>query len=230
MIFFRLLTLAFILIIGQSCMLTGKMDRIVSEHYATKSLKIPTTAHNIIVHSDSLPWINGYCKSRYNRFFTVPLIIYTYSDEMIQCKINPRIFASVIVNELNALIAQENNPDKLNGKTIEIWINDIPATISHRYTNHFVFFQLVVNSLTLSFTKNEMFNKKGDIRVRYLIRDNSMNVLKQGTLTENVLYQYDFKSTGQRRKYFVQNYLHSFDRELETSSKKIAQSIINEIN
>lgn len=230
----RLYRLVLILLgtaIIQSCMLSGKMTKIVSEHYVKKGSF--TQADNtdwLIVNSNNLQRVQGYCKTRYNRFFTIPLIVYTYSDEKMECHVNPRIYVNSLIKEINTLTQSEINSAKIKGKQIELTVNSLPSKFNHHYNNHFIALDFLFRSMTLSFTKNELYTKGSGIEINYIIRvKETLEVIKTGTLNSFVAADYYQKNYGQRRKFFVQDYLYSFDNKLENACRQIAQDLINQL-
>jgi hypothetical protein len=96
-------------------MLTSKMDKIVSKHYAgAKAITSLDNRNAIAFNMDSLPKINGFCKSRYNAFYSIPIVIYVETREEIKCEINSKYYAYSTINELNNLLDRETNQLKLN--------------------------------------------------------------------------------------------------------------------
>ncbi|MGZ3898843.1 MAG: hypothetical protein ACXVO9_11605 [Bacteroidia bacterium] len=206
------------------------MTRIISEHYAKARTSKPEDTNWLTVKTDSLPHINGFCKVRYQSFFTVPLLVYTYSEERMECKINPKIYVNEIVTELTKKLREPVNENKISGKIIELSVNYVPTTFYHRYNSHYVALQVIFSNVYFSVTNNELNNKASSIRVSYVIRDAaSSGVIRAGFLTAGIPGNYYKKSYSQRRKYFVQDYLSSFDRNLEYSSTQIANDLINQL-
>lgn len=229
--FFKCVLVILVAAALQGCMLAGKMTRIVSEHYVKKgSLKQIDNSDWLTVNSDKLPKINGFCNTRYKRFFTIPLLVYTYSDEMIECKVNPKMYVNSIITEINKLTQSGINSSKIIGKKVELAIYSIPVTFHHHYNNHFIAVQFLFQNVTLSFTKNELYNKASAIEIQYTIRDKeTLTVIKSGTLSSSVQSQYYIKNYSQRRKIFVQDYLYSFDNNIENSCRQIATDLFNQL-
>lgn len=226
--FLFILSIALLL---QGCMLTGKMTKLVSEYYAPKkSLRVNDNTNWLIIKTDSLPRVNGYCQTRYNRFFTVPLIIYTYSAENIECKVNPKMYVNSIVAEINRLSQSTSTNKLLSGKIIELSVNNIPMVFNHNYDNHYVSLQFFFQNIGLSITKNELFYKKNSLRVSYKIQDAAtLTLLKQGYLSEPFSGAYYLKNYGQRRKNFVKDFIAAYDNDLENACKMIALNLINQL-
>lgn len=212
-------------------MLTSKMDKIVAKYYVQKNgLKQVDNKNNFTLNTDSLPRINGFCKSSYRNFFTVPLLVYFYSDEKIKCSVNPRFYVNALVNDVNKLLENESNNSKLNDKTIELYFKNIPTTFNHHYGNSFIVVQFFLVNLSLSFTKDELYYPQNKMRVSYVIKDkNSSTILKQGDLSQ-VLTNASVKTRSiYRRKRFVENFVNSYDNTMENICQEMAQQLINEL-
>lgn len=229
--YFKLLFIVSVFLLFQSCMLSGRMTKLISEYYAPKkTLRVSDISNWLIIKTDSLPRINGYCQTRYNRFFTVPLIIYTYSEENIECRVNPKMYVNSIVSEINRLSQLPSNTKLLAGKIIELSVNNIPSVFNHNYTNHYVSLQFFFQNIGLSITKNELLYKGNWLRVSYKIKDAiTLTLLKQGYLSEPFSGAYYLKNYGQRRKIFVKNFIEQYDNALENSCKMIALKLMNEL-
>jgi hypothetical protein len=212
----------------QGCMLTGKMDKIVSEYYAKKRVLKPIENNNSsVIPIDSLKRINGFCKSEYKNFFTVPLIFYYYSKEKILCRINPKIYANAILSEFNDQLIKAVDDKKLNGKTIEIIFNNIPTSFIHSYKDHL----LIVQYANMSFVKDEVYNEGSDLRISYIIRNKqTLQVIKKGRVIEPFPGSFYRKTYGERRKVFIKNFVTTFDEHLQVSCKQIAQLLIKELD
>lgn len=209
-------------------MLTSKLDKIVIEHYAKKqALKPIESKNNSVIFTDSLKRINGFCKTEYKSFFTIPLIFYYYSKEKIFCRINPKFYANTILAEFNDRLKDESKSKKLDGKTIEIIFNTIPTSFYHQYTNHFV----LVQYANLSFSKDELYNERDDLKISYIIRDNQTSqIIKRGRVENQFLSNSYRKAFRERRKTFIRNFVATFDNNLQFSCRQIAQYLINELD
>jgi hypothetical protein len=223
----RLTSVVILFLLLQGCMLSGKMTRIVSEYYAPKAkLRVEETPAWLTVKTDNLERINGYCQANYKRFFTVPLIVYVYSDEKIQCAINPKIY----VNTFTSALQKQGLDNKLNGKILEISFDHIPTTFNHRYYSHFVAVQLFIQNMYFSVTENELSNKAGEIRATYkLIDPGTLSVIKTGTLTAGIPANFYVKNYSERRLYFVRDYISSFDAQLEGAINQLTANLIYQL-
>ncbi len=231
MFFNKLFFIILIVFLLQSCMLTSKMDKIVAEHYAKKNvLNSLNNKNEFSIHLDSLQKINGFCKSQYKSFYTIPLLVYFYSDEKIKCSVNPRIYVNSIVNELNKLIENVSATQKLNNKTIELHFTNVPNSFTHHYSSHVIAIQYFFGLFSLSFRKNEMYYPQDNIYMNYVIRDkNSLQIIKRGSISEIITSVYDRKSMFDSRKYFVANFVSSYDKTMQYSCYQVAQKLINEL-
>lgn len=187
---FKKTTVLFLVVIAlQSCMLKSKMTKIVTEHYTKKEALKPVVNANVTVNTDALARIPGYCRSSYQRFYTVPLLVYTFSSEAIRCQVNPNIYVNATNKEINKLL--EGNKEKLDNKQVEISFTNIPNAFNHNYKNHFIALQFLFFGFTLSTNKNEMYYPIGFIKLNYVVRDKTtQTILKQGELSEQIANLY----------------------------------------
>ncbi len=228
MLFKNILVLA-ILAVFQSCMLTGKMNKTVSKYYITNNITKIIDNKNGFIIQDTAQKLNGYCNSKINTFYTVPLLLYTFSRESMTCRVNKNIYTNVIVKELNNVIAGDSIAKKLNGKTLSLSFENIPNTFGHKYTSHFFFFQLIVN-VYFSFVKNEMYSPIGNIKLKFSIKDKDALVLiKEGYLEESVPNIYLKNERGRSRKKFIKDFVTSYDQLMTEHCKNISQKLIKEL-
>ncbi len=228
MSFKRIAFLFLVFVALQSCMLKSKMTKIVTEHYTKKEALKPVTNTNVTVNTDALPRIPGYCRSSYQRFYTVPLLVYFFSKEVIRCQVSPNIYVNAVNKEINKLF--ESNKEKLNNKQLEITFTNIPNAFNHSYKNHFIAIQYLFFGITISTNKNEMYYPIGFIKLNYVLRDKTtQNILKQGELSEQISNLYVKKEYYQSRKHFVEDFVTLHDNNTTNACQLIAQKLINEL-
>ncbi len=218
--------------VAQGCMLTSKMDKIVSGYYANKSsLNSLNNKNNFLINTDSLKRLNGFCKSEYKSFYTVPLLVYTYSNEKIKCTVNTKFYVNAFVNELNKLLDLEYNKQKLDNKTIELFFTRIPNSFTHSYYSHTIIIQFLFgNGITLAFREDEMYYPQNKITLNYVIRDKSTSgVLKQGNFSELVNKAYSKKGYYEGRRYFVEDFVQAYDNTMQYNCTLIAQKLVDEL-
>jgi hypothetical protein len=213
----------------QSCMLNSKMEKIVSRHYARQKFTLADDTAPLEIRTDSLKRVNGFCRSGFQRFFTVPLLVYTYSEEKIKCDINPKIMVNSIVTILRERLAAENVRTAMQGKTLQLHFLEVPSVFYHQYSNSYVMLPLFVVQ-TLSFTKEELWNNYSRYRIYYSLRDDvSGRVLKSGYLYQQVANETVRKSPGERRRRCVENFVGIFDDNLQAAGRELALQVLNEI-
>ncbi|MDX2174506.1 MAG: hypothetical protein SFY56_15490 [Bacteroidota bacterium] len=219
------------IILLQSCMLTSKMDKIVSRHYASAQAITSLDNRNAIPFNiDSLPKINGFCKSRYSDFYVIPLIIYTYSCEKIVCEINPKYYVNATMNELNNLIERDANQLKLENKSLQLIFKKIPNSFIHKFDANSFAFQYFIIPISGTIAKEKMYYDSNEIVVDYIIRDKSTKeLIKKGRIIETVTSVFDSKALIDTRWYFVETFVNSYDRAMRYASYSVAQKIVNEL-
>lgn len=227
--FFKNVILLASLAVFQSCMLPGKMNKAVSSYYITNNISRAIDNTNGFIIHDTAQKINGYCQSKINTFYTVPLLVYTFSRESMTCKVNKNIYTNAIVKELNNKIASDSVGWEFNKKTLDLSFENVPNTFGHKYTSHFFFFQLIVN-VYFSFVKNEMYSPMGNIKIKYIIKDKtSLLPIKEGYLEETVSNIYLKNERGRSRKKFIKDFVTSYDRSMTEHCKNISQKLIKEL-
>jgi hypothetical protein len=207
-------------------MLSGRMNKIVSEYYAKKgSLKPIEDKGNVVFNSTALQRVPGFCRSRYKNYFAIPLLVYTYANEKINCQVNPKIYAGAIANYFYAELGADSLLSKLQGKTLEITFKELPSSFWHRYQDHYVILQYGFN---MSFSSEEIADQGGKIRISYVIRDQAGSV-KQGEIEQPVSTTYYKRPFAQARKSFVRNFIYTFDSKYLDACAQIAHTLNSEI-
>jgi hypothetical protein len=200
------------------------MDKLVSTYYAQKgSLKPIEEKGNVKLNMQALPKTPGFCKSRYRSFFMIPLLVYTMSNEKINCRVNPKIYVNVFAGELYSALQAEVY--KIDGKTLEINFTDVPSSFTHRYQEHLVALPYVWTG----FEKEEAHSDNAYVRLNYTVRDASLNIVKQGEIEQIVNPTAAIRSWSLRRKTFIQNFVANFDSNLESSCREAARAIVNQL-
>lgn len=213
----------------QSCMLTSTFDKAIAEHYGKKNPFKPVNHnHALSVTTDKLPKVNGFSRSKYNRFFTIPLLIYTYSEEKITCQVNPKSYVNTILNEIDSLLNTDSIKKKFGKKSLELSVESIPTSFQHRYFNHFISLQILLGQIPASFSKNEIFNTQGSIRVIYKLKDSLDNVVKISAVNQTTREYYG-KIKWSRRYKNLKNYIQDFDSNLDFTLKQVAKEIIYDL-
>lgn len=119
------------LIIAQSCLLKNKVERTVNSYYSKRSFNLQTYyTDRIVLNTKEIKSMPGFCKTHYKSFFTVPLLFYTFSKDVIKCDIIPGILINSISNEINSMAENEEYAEMFSEKEIEL--------IFKKYQLHFI--------------------------------------------------------------------------------------------
>lgn len=210
-------------------MTTARMNKLVTKHYVNKNKTILTPAvnPNLEIDYSGLKHVNGYCNSKYKRFFTVPLLIYTFSKERIQCDINYKLITWPMIDKLNNYLGQEYYQEKLNGKKLVLEWKRLPNTIEHQYVNHFI--ALPFSYVDIDVTKVHFKSDLGSINCVMKLLDASGHVLKQVNLEESmnpILIESFFEG---RRRDFIWNGLRAMDEHYNMAFHQLINSILEQI-
>ncbi len=126
------------LVLVQSCLLKNKVDRTVNTYYTKRNFNLQTYyTDKLVLNTKEIPSVEGFCKTNYKSFFTVPLLLYTFSKEVIKCDVNPRILINTISNEINSMAENEEYAEMFSDKEIELIFKKVPTTFYYRYLSHF---------------------------------------------------------------------------------------------
>jgi len=169
--------------------------------------------------------VPGFCRSRYKKFFTIPLLFYTYASEKINCQVNPKIYASAIASQFYERLNADSLWPKLQGKTLEISINELPCAFWHRYQDHYVILQYGFN---MSFSNEEMAEPAGRIRISYTLRDQAGNT-SQGQIEQPVSSSYSKRNFAQPRKSMIKNFIYTFDDKYLEACSRAAWALSSDI-
>jgi hypothetical protein len=224
--FFKIFALLIVAGSFCSCMLSSKMDKIVSEYYAKKgSLKPVEDKGHVVFNSAPLQRVPGFCRSRYKNYFTIPLLFYTYASEKINCQVNPKIYAGAIASYFYSELNADSTWMMLKDKTLEVTFNELPCTFTHRYQDHYLILQYGFN---MSFSNEEMMDQAGKIRISYVIRDQAGNAT-QGQIEQPVSSTYNKRNFAQSRKTMVKNFIYIFDDKYLDACAQIARELKSEL-
>lgn len=218
------------LIVAQSCLLKNKVERTVNSFYTKSSFNLQTYyTDRIVLNTKEIPSISGFCKTNYKSFFTVPLLFYTFSKELIECDVNPRILINSISNEINSMAENEDYAEMFSDKEIELIFKKVPTTFYYRFKNHIVFVPFYFHFFATYNT--DLYNIGDTLILNYNIRDKvTRTSIKQGEI--NYLIngrQVEKQKPNQSRLEFIEDFYRYYDDQLLTSGSEIAKMIINEI-
>ncbi|MBL7913309.1 MAG: hypothetical protein JNJ41_19760 [Bacteroidia bacterium] len=204
------------------------MTKIVTDHYAKKEALKPVNVDNLKINTDLIRSVPGYCRSSYQRFYTVPLLVYFFSREIIRCQVNPNIYVNATNKEINKLL--ESNKEKLDNKQIEIAYTSIPNSFNHSYKHQVVSLQFLFFGFTFYTNKNETYSPIGFIKLNYVVRDKTtQSIIKQGELTEQIANLYTLKNSYESRKKFVEDFVNLYDINTTNACQLIAQNLVNQL-
>lgn len=222
--------LSFTVFFFQCCMLTGKMDKIVTSHYVKRNALLPVkNQRDFMIRTDSLKRINGACNSHYQRFLTVPLLVYFYSGEKIRCEINSRIYVKTIVDELNRLLDADSS-NILRDKKLEIAVNALPSNLYHIYLSHTLFLDLIIPNLGLSVTMNKLNYPQKDIRISYILKRNDFSVLREGVINETVPeYRWERYGSFSQRRFCTENFIAQYDQSMTEHCHALAKNLLEQL-
>jgi hypothetical protein len=219
------------LTLAQSCLLKNKVERTVNSYYTKRSFNLQTYyTDKIVLNTKEIPTISGFCKTNYKSFFTVPLLFYTFSKEIIKCDVNPRILINTISNEINSMAENEDYAEMFSDKEIELIFKKVPTSFYHRYRSHFVVPLFSSFFFIPSYWgKTELCNVGDSIVVNYSIRNKvSITTIKQGEI-HYLLKGKQIERNGEEKIKFIEDFYRYYDDQLLTSGNEIAKMIVNEI-
>jgi hypothetical protein len=218
-----------VMLLFSSCMTTSRMNKLVTKHYVSKHNTIlkPELNQNLDMDYGSLKYINGFCKSRYKSFYTVPMLLYTFSKEQIECEINYRLITWPLIEKLNNYMGQEYYKEKFYGKKIIIAWQNLPNTLEHKYVNHFIALPFTI--VDIDVTKVHFKSDLGKIACFIKIVDSEGHELKSVKFEEtmNPVFIETFYE-GPRRD-FIRNGLNIMDQRYNMAFHQLINSILKEI-
>lgn len=227
--FFRLIFPFIVALILTSCLTQSKLNKVITEHYSKTKLgnTKDSIKNEVICYFDTVSNSQEIADIEYKRFFMVPLVFYTYCEEKIECTINPKIFENHLFSEFKKIEQKDVLTEKLKGKRIELYIQNIPTTFNHSYKSHFIIFRILAVRYILRFTKNKLYSKENSLRLRYIIRDlESMEVVSEGKINQIIYSQFSNKQYKQSRKSFLDSYLYQIDSSIDYALEKSLKSIL----
>lgn len=219
----------FCLLISQGCLLKKRIDSSIAAYYGKRSYYLNTYANpSLKLNTDSLTLMPGYSKSRYNSFFTVPLLFYYYSNEKIRCDVNPLLLINSVMSRLGAM-SETEFPHLFEGRELELCFKKVPTTLYYKYKSHVLLSPFPPIFSLFRSSKKELYSAAADVVLSYTVRDkNSGLVTKQGEIRHQIRGNYR-KQINENRVEFIENFYKFYDDELLTSGNEIATSIVKEL-
>lgn len=227
--FVRYTGLLVCIVLLSSCMTRSRMNKLVTKYYAQKDKLILSTPskEQYEVNFTRLPVVNGYCHSKFKSFFTVPLLVYTFSKERIVCTINPKLVSWELTNILNKELSMEENAERIKGKKIILEWQHLPNTIEHKYVNHYV--PMPRSYIDISVTKVDFKADNGKLELICKITDAQGTILKQLTIEETVEPVHIETYFEGRRRDFIWNGLTAMNEHYIAKYNTIVKNIIEEL-
>lgn len=219
-------------IISQACMLKHTVDRTVNNYYTNRRVILASdTSSRILLNTREIQPQNSYCKAHYDSFFTVPLIIYYYSKEIICCNVNPTLLVNSVVNSLNTLAENDENLDYFSGKNIELHFHKVPTVFYHRHRSHFLFnpFPLIGLFVIHYHPRSELYNHDDYVHLTYVVRDkNTQQIIKEGEIQHLLPGIYRLMNS-EKKTQFIEDFYKVYDDNMLNTGTGIAMEIINKL-
>lgn len=218
-----------VLLLLSSCMTTSRMNKLVMKYYVKQSKTILTPPPSDILEMDytKLKRVNGYSKSRYKSFFTVPLLIYTFSKERIQCEINPKLLTWQLNEKLKSYLQSSDFAEKMSNRKVVIEWQKLPNVIEHKYVSHFLALPYSYNSASI--TKTDFKGEQGTLIciIKILNRDGVILSEKtHETVLDPVLIETFFEG---RRRDFIWHGLDMVSERNTIAFQQLIDKILQEI-
>lgn len=218
-----------VLLLFSSCMTTSRMNKLVMKYYVKQSKTILTPPPSDVLEMDysKLKNVNGYSKSKYKSFFTVPLLVYTFSKERIQCEINPKLLTWQLNERLRSYLQSSDFVDKMNGRKVVIEWRKLPNVIEHKYVSHFL--ALPYTYSNVSVTKTDFRSDEGAFACVMKLIDSNGQVIKEKVyedVLKAVLIETFFEG---RRRDFIWNGLDQVSERNTAAFQLMINSILDEI-
>jgi hypothetical protein len=211
-----------IIVAMSGCIGTTRYNRYLTEGYKTSPLLNIKNSPGIVVKlhssiSDTVPSVKTH-KSQF-----IPAIIFWQWQKSISCSLPEKHQANKIESYLLKYSDSLQLEQNLNGRRIEITVDDAPANFT--YTNKGnVLFLFIAYATSVSENMSPEFS---DLKISYkLFKDDQVS--KEGTITvldKNEPARNAWKST----KKFTWHYLNSYENNVKAMSKEAIGKLLKEI-
>jgi hypothetical protein len=215
------------LIALQGCMLPGRLTRLVATTLPKPPLDAPPELPaRVTVVTDSIRGPYMGVNTKLKQFFAVPLLVYTYSREKMECVISAKRYTTVLRTQFASLCASESYREKLKDLECRITVKQVPAKLFHVYNGHFVALPLV----RFSVHDELMYYPAGEIVIEYtLTRDATPEVVRRGEL-RYPLYEMKFnRDMWHTRRELVASFTNALNDYLTIRCEQAAQSVLDQI-
>jgi len=214
-------------------MTSNRMDKLVANYYMTKDRHMlsPPSCAQYQMNYSNLGHVSGHSKTRYEKFFIIPLVFYTYSNEKMNCDINPKVLSHSFCKKLKYHLDQEYYKLKLEGRKLEIVFSSMPNTINHQYKNQVVFIPSQYYFNPIVYSKKEEFSfAAGDLLMQCKVKDYFGNVIKEFDVQREIQpIFYETEHEGMRKD-FIYFGLDKLSAQYDDAYEGIVMQILDELS
>jgi hypothetical protein len=211
------------MLLFSACIGPARLDKWVAKHYGSVPAPIKKKSDIVNIRSNLPSMDQKISESRKKKGSLLPLIVYwkwTYGNT---CNLNPQMalnsFTTTATNQAARTLKQ-----KLNGQTIELTIEKLPAAFDLDDVGHAIFLIYVISWETVKLRPNDK-----EVVVSYKVYNNSQTVTKSGSVS--VPFSQSVLSAGlyQSVKKKTWQYLEEYDAGINSVSKKVIDEIASQL-
>lgn len=216
--------LIFMTLLLNACIGPKRIDKWVAMHYNQVPLPVKKKSDLVNIQSTLPTTGNKLSETTKKKGSLLPLIVYwkwTYGNT---CNLNPQMginhFTTTVMNQATRSLKQ-----KLNGQTLELTLEKLPATFDLDDTGHAIFVLLYV----FSWEKVKIQPQDKELLVSYKVYDSNRVVTKTGRVvvpvTQTAVNVGLYKSVKKK----TWHYLEQHDASIIAMSKTVVEKIAAEL-
>jgi hypothetical protein len=216
--FRRVAALCFLLACVSSCMISKKMDVYVSSQYGDQLPKQNKKLKSDIVVNSVYPEDKKISKTVKKTSHFLPLIVYWQFDYRHTCTLNPAIAVASFSNTVSA--SSSKIQQKLNGKQIELTVEQVPAGFALVDKGHMVLF--------IHWDRLYVEPDHKDMIISYKVLDNGAEVktgkieMRNPEKDRNIRFAQSWKSC-------TREYISDYTNTLNVMNKAVVAKLLEEL-
>lgn len=202
-----------------SCIGPARMDKWIAKHYGAVPAPVKKKSDLVTIQSNLPSMGSTISESRKKRSTLLPLIVYwkfTYGNTS---NLNPQMALNTFTTTVNNQAARTLK-QKLNGQTIELTVEKMPAAFEMNDEGHIIFVIYVI-----SWEKIHLQPIDKELKVSYKVLNSDNSVAKTGTVSVPVTQEAKAVGLYQSVKKKTWQYLEEYDAGISVMSKKVVDQI-----
>jgi hypothetical protein len=204
------------------CFTPAKLDKWVAHDYQDVSLTPVKSKLDYLGVTDTIPSLDNRVSSSVKKSGKLlPLLFYWHQDYKYICTLNARIPVNNFITAFTAYAGSKRLKQKLNGRRLELTINNVPHVLTLEDNEHMIWFILYA----YSWTYLDILPGSDDLVLSYKIIDGGSDA-KDGTIIVPDANKRLRVKMFQSPKKAIGEYLEQYNDNITAMSRKAVDKLI----